>query len=175
MRQCAAAPSSTALPYITFDEFSSLWMSFPHNLSRQPPAGDERPLLHERTYGAKTGLTPPRGGLRPCAAAPSSTALNEIREQLLYRNVKRFRGGLVLKAHRLLYHSTLGSRASKKKKRRSRTVQHRPTEVRETKYACKYLARSPRGFSRQVVKPFRDRLRSPDHYFMREHTEQKQV
>ena len=28
----------------------------------------------------------------------------------------RFRGGLVLKAHRLLYHSTLGSRVIKKKK-----------------------------------------------------------
>ena len=33
------------------------------------------------------------------------------------RNVKRFRGGLVLKAHRLLYHSTLVSRVIKKKKK----------------------------------------------------------
>ena len=40
------------------------------------------------------------------------------REQLLRRNVKRFRGGLVPKAHRLLYHSTLGLRVIKKKKRR---------------------------------------------------------
>ena len=32
------------------------------------------------------------------------------------RNVERFRGGLVLKAHRWLYHSTLGSRVIKKKK-----------------------------------------------------------
>ena len=30
----------------------------------------------------------------------------------------RFRGGLVFKAHRLLYHSTLGSRVIKKKKKR---------------------------------------------------------
>jgi len=30
-----------------------------------------------------------------------------IEEQLLRRNVKRFRRGLVFKAHRLLYHSTL--------------------------------------------------------------------
>ena len=30
--------------------------------------------------------------------------------------VKRFRGGLVLEAHRLLYHSNLGSRVMKKKK-----------------------------------------------------------
>jgi len=33
-----------------------------------------------------------------------------------YRNVKRFRGGLVYEAHRLLYHSTLGLRVIKKKK-----------------------------------------------------------
>ena len=38
-------------------------------------------------------------------------------EQLLQRNVKRFRRGLVFKAHRWLYHSTLGSRVIKKKKK----------------------------------------------------------
>ena len=32
--------------------------------------------------------------------------------------MKRFRGGLVFKAHRLLYHSTLGLRVIKKKKKR---------------------------------------------------------
>ena len=32
------------------------------------------------------------------------------------RNVKRFRGGLMYKAHRLLYPSTLGLRVIKKKK-----------------------------------------------------------
>ena len=37
--------------------------------------------------------------------------------QLLYRNVQRFRDGLVCKAHRLLYHSTLGLRVKKKKRR----------------------------------------------------------
>jgi len=31
--------------------------------------------------------------------------------------VKRFRGGLVFKAHRLVYHSTLGLRVIKKKKK----------------------------------------------------------
>ena len=40
-----------------------------------------------------------------------------ISEQLIRRIVKRFRGGLVFKAHSLLYHSTLGLRAMKKKKR----------------------------------------------------------
>ena len=38
-------------------------------------------------------------------------------EQLLRRNVNRFRGGLVLKAHRLVYHSTLGLRVIKKEKK----------------------------------------------------------
>jgi len=37
--------------------------------------------------------------------------------QLLRRNVIQFRGGLVFKAHRLLYHSTLGLRVIKKKKK----------------------------------------------------------
>ena len=37
-------------------------------------------------------------------------------EKLLSRNVERFQGGLVFKAHRLVYHSTLGSRVVKKKK-----------------------------------------------------------
>jgi len=37
------------------------------------------------------------------------------KEQLLYRNVQWFRGGLVFKAVRLLYHSTLGLGVIKKK------------------------------------------------------------
>ena len=40
-----------------------------------------------------------------------------ILEQVLRRNVKRFRGVLVRKAHRLLYHSTLGSEVIQKKKK----------------------------------------------------------
>ena len=36
--------------------------------------------------------------------------------------MKRFQGGLVLKVHRLLYHSTLGLRVIKKKKRVGGTV-----------------------------------------------------
>ena len=35
---------------------------------------------------------------------------------MLRRNMKRFRGGHVSKAHRLVYHSTLGSRVMKKKR-----------------------------------------------------------
>ena len=40
-----------------------------------------------------------------------------IREQLLHRNVQRFRGGLVFKAHRLFGHSTLGLRVIKNKRK----------------------------------------------------------
>ena len=44
---------------------------------------------------------------------------------LLHRNVKRLRGGLVSKAHRLEYHSTLGWRVIKKKtKHLERLVGH---------------------------------------------------
>jgi len=44
--------------------------------------------------------------------AASSESLRT--EHLLSRNVKRFRGGLVFKAHRRVYHSTLGLRVSNK-------------------------------------------------------------
>ena len=47
--------------------------------------------------------------------APSEASKVPVR-QLLYINVQRFRGGLVFKAHRLVYHSTLGLRVIKKKK-----------------------------------------------------------
>jgi len=46
-----------------------------------------------------------------------------IFERMNSPHVQRFRGGLVFKAHRLLYHSTLGLRVTKKKKKRStRTI-----------------------------------------------------
>ena len=49
--------------------------------------------------------------------SPASTPHSRrcIQEQPLRTNVKRFRGELVLKAHRLLYHSTLGWRVTKMK------------------------------------------------------------
>ena len=48
-------------------------------------------------------------------------------EQLLSRNVERFRGGLVSKAHRLLCHSTVGSKAIKKKKKKKKKKKSPPT------------------------------------------------
>jgi hypothetical protein len=47
---------------------------------------------------------------------PNQRRVFSIKEQLLRRNAKLLRGGIVFKAHRLLYHSTLGWRAIKKKK-----------------------------------------------------------
>jgi len=44
-----------------------------------------------------------------------------IQEQLLHINKQRFRGGLVFKADRLLYYSTLGWRVIKKKKKKKDT------------------------------------------------------
>jgi len=46
--------------------------------------------------------------------------MSENRQRIpkpLRRNVKRIRGRLVFKAHRLAYHSTLGSRVINKKKK----------------------------------------------------------
>ena len=51
-----------------------------------------------------------RGGSIGCRCPQTS-----IQEQLLYKNVRRFRGELVFEAYRLLYHSTLGFRVIKKK------------------------------------------------------------
>ena len=48
-------------------------------------------------------------------------------KKLLGRNVKRFRGGLVCEAHRLLYHSTLGLRVIKKRREGVRCGQRRGT------------------------------------------------
>ena len=47
-------------------------------------------------------------------------------QEVLRRNVKRFRGGLVLKAHRLVYHSRLSSRVKKRRRgrRRKNKVEH---------------------------------------------------
>jgi len=49
---------------------------------------------------------------------PSGVVVS-ISEQLLYINVQRFRGGLVLKAHRLLYHLTLASNKEEEEVRRA--------------------------------------------------------
>ena len=44
--------------------------------------------------------------------------------QLLHRNVQRFRGGLVFKAHRLVHHLTLSLRVTKTKRKSRRRIRH---------------------------------------------------
>ena len=57
-------------------------------------------------------------GQRPRAArAISNRVLGIVQEGLLRRHIQRFRGGLVFKAHRRLYHSTLGLRVIKRQKK----------------------------------------------------------
>ena len=58
-------------------------------------------------------------------AGVQKVGVQEAEEQLLRRIVKRFRGGLVFKTHGLLYHSTLGSRVLKKKRKRVDVVWRR--------------------------------------------------
>jgi len=63
-----------------------------------------------------TMSTRARASLTPALWSPP-LAIPPQGEQLLYRSVKRFRGGLIFKAHRLMYLSTLGWRVITKKTR----------------------------------------------------------
>ena len=87
--------------------------------SSAPTLSHARPSSASGVFG---GLNPKGGckeawGMRGmCSAAPIPPLIRGA-DQLLRRNVHRFRGGLVFKAHRRVYHSTLGSRVIKKKKK----------------------------------------------------------
>jgi len=62
-------------------------------------------------------MSPPRDDVRAIALCMSIVALIPgPGPHSRTSDVKRFRGGLVFKAHRRLYHSTLGWRVIKKKK-----------------------------------------------------------
>ena len=52
----------------------------------------------------------------------------------LRRNVKRFRGGLVFQTHRLLYHSTLGLRVIRKKKKKGKEGLQAPARLLKMLY-----------------------------------------
>ena len=101
-----------------------------------PPAGAPSAMAGAAPSGAKGGATggaAPSGGTLGVAAqieqavaaererwekvvAASNDAGDATSQQVALRNVLWYRGGLVFKAHRLLYHSTLGLRVIKKKK-----------------------------------------------------------
>jgi len=90
--------------------------------------------------GAGRGPGPCRGGRSRRASSgararrarpPPLTDSAPAREQLLSRNVKRFRGGLVPQAHRLLYYSTLGSRVVKRNRSPPPLTDSAPARVRQ--------------------------------------------
>ena len=55
-------------------------------------------------------------GQRSAQRASGQHSSASIYEQLIYRNVQWFRGGLVFKAHTFFYRSSLGLGVKKKKK-----------------------------------------------------------
>ena len=70
-------------------------------------------LLYSTQFSRRLLAMPTRP---PCVHPHGDCGTTDaIEEQLLSRNVERFLGGLVFKAHRLFYYSTLGSRVIKKK------------------------------------------------------------
>jgi len=75
------------------------------------------------------------------------------REQLLSRNVKQFRGRLVFKAHRPLYHSTLGLRVIKK--RDAQSFRPTPLNARSSRHAPlrQYPPPTPPGSVRIPANP----------------------
>ena len=80
-------------------------------------------------YGRqRSGSTPHpsrRGNMeinRTLSSRGCETTSSLARKRPLHRNVQRFRGGLVFKAQRLLYHSTLGLRVIQKKKKKQHLI-----------------------------------------------------
>ena len=84
------------------------------------PTGNCKPARDERVFDFDPFSRPfkfgfPRFFFTAGSMGASCSVLNL--RTTTDRNVKRFRGGLVFKAHRLLYHSTLGLEVIKKKKK----------------------------------------------------------
>jgi len=88
------------------EECGSTKWHFLNTLSLLPLGTHAAPyILHPTPYTLRR--LPRQPPSRKCATLSAGPGSSHTEEQLLYRNVKRFRGGLVSKAHRLLYHSTL--------------------------------------------------------------------
>ena len=67
--------------------------------------------------------------------------------------MKQFRGGLVFKAHRLVYHSTLGLRVIKKKKKKKKTG-FEPRLEMATHATPTRAPNRPHFFVKEVVRGF---------------------
>jgi len=86
----------------------------PHTSNPQPSTPNPKPLHQE--------LSEERAALEV-----EGERLDGHAQVMLSINVQRFRGGLVFKAHRRLYHSTLGLRVIKKKNVMPSTYERRLT------------------------------------------------
>ena len=97
------------------------WMSFSQDSNHTPKRAPFRVSLEKGQESGGWVIDGPGGEhmrfvqARPLRATVQVSPLSKVR---------RFRGGLVFKAHRLLYHSTLGSREIKKKKKKRRAEPH---------------------------------------------------
>jgi len=88
--------------------------------------------------------------------AQDSTS-SRFKNKSLRRNVKRFRGGLVFKAHRLVYHSALGLRVIKKKKKTYTLISEplilKPQTLSRRRLEVGHIALAPRFFSHPSTNP----------------------
>ena len=84
---------------------------------RKATRPEEGPPFNAQTV---PGAREEGGGPGPSEEATSSRNFLMSEVPLYSRNVQRFQGGLVFKAHRLLYHATLGFRVIKKRKKKHR-------------------------------------------------------
>ena len=104
---CTDATEKTTCPTQALPTLPKPYRRYPDR--RQDAAGAERADGSQVCHGTQGSQDPRR-----------SVHLLEARDQnitkLLHRNVKGFRGGLMFKARRLLYHLPLGLRAIKKKR-----------------------------------------------------------
>jgi len=83
---------------------------------RQSTHGSQ--LMHQSTCARGLLLDPLLSGARAELVRENLFFFHTLGgRRVLIRDVKRFRGGLAFKAHKLVYHSTLGSRVMKKKRK----------------------------------------------------------
>ena len=105
-----------------------------HRVSRTPPASVQKAPLrcradhgcvqdtpHKHAASASTHHMCVSWTHQNVARKHSSSLRRTVDTQLHRRNVKRFRGGLVFQAHRIVYHLALCWRVVKKKKTRAQS------------------------------------------------------
>ena len=123
---CSASEAGSYLRLIDFVYHSTLGLRVIKKAHRPcqrgsrapapPSRSTARPSRAARTCSPLGGLLPARPRTRPCCFRVLNLRTSTC------RNVNRFRGGLVFKAHRLVYHSTLDLRVIMKKKKKKKKI-----------------------------------------------------